>query len=85
MMIILFCVRIQIKKIKSNKLLNSKNQIVGIIVHTNKKTRSFKAFDECFDSLSAVHVFCYLLPEIDMCSALCKSRGADLYLCVYHS
>ena len=31
-----------------------------MIVHTKKKTRLFKAFDECFDSMSADYDCCYM-------------------------
>ena len=47
---------------KSNKsnFKFSKYQKVGIIVRTKKKTRLFKAFDECFDIMSADYDFCYM-------------------------
>ena len=37
-----------------------KYQKEGITVHTKKKTRLFKAFDECFDSMSTDYDFCYM-------------------------
>ena len=46
--------------------------------------RSFKAFDECVDKMSADHVFRSVFHDFGIYSALCKSPGADLYLCAYH-
>ena len=54
--IALFCVRVKIKKNEKQQInfLNLEiSESIGIIVHMKKKTRLFKAFDECFDSMSA--------------------------------